>query len=315
MRRTTMHALLLTALPLWSTCGAAAAAATEELDDTEITLAVERQLILEDAVPSHRIDVSTDAGIVTLSGSVNSILAKLQAKNTAESVKGVIAVINNILVRPTARLDSQIYSDVISALALDPVSKLYRIDVSVTDGIVTLEGEVGSHTERQAAEEVAQEVRGVVSVHNRLTYDLVADRTDSEIREDVAYRLRSNASVDAGLITVTVEDGNVTLEGTVRSAWEKSIAEDQARIVLGVAAVENELDVKWWADIDTGDLAAGWTDDDMQQAVENALLTNPRVNRFTIATSVNNGVARLIGTVDNLRAKREAEREALTTTS
>jgi osmotically-inducible protein OsmY len=48
----------------------------------------------------------------------------------------------------------------------------------------------------------------------------------------------------------------------------------------------------------------------MQQAIENALLTNPRVNAFNVVTAVESGVATLTGTVSNLQAKRVAEEEA-----
>jgi osmotically-inducible protein OsmY len=48
----------------------------------------------------------------------------------------------------------------------------------------------------------------------------------------------------------------------------------------------------------------------MRQGIENALLTNPRVNSFNVVTAVENGVATLTGQVSNLQAKRTAEQEA-----
>lgn len=264
--------------------GAVSYAAPQELDDADITLAVETELILEEAVPSHKIDVSTENGIVTLSGSVGTYFAKLEAATTAESVKGVLGVINNIEVEPVVRLDSQIRGDIVSALVADPVTESFEIDVNVEDGVVTLTGEVDSYTEKNIAEEVAQGVKGVIDVKNLLTYDLVADRTDADIQADIKRRLRSDASIDSGLISVTVNNGKVTLGGSAGSATEKSEAEIEAWIVPGVKSVANNIDVKWWLDGGAADWAEDWTDKDIEQSAENALLTNPRVTSFKVVT-------------------------------
>jgi osmotically-inducible protein OsmY len=290
--------------------GAVASAAEGDLDDFDVTLAVQTELILEDAVPSHKIDVSTDNGIVTLSGSVDSYYAKLEAEDAAESVKGVLAVINDIDVEPLARLDSQIRGDVVSALVTDPVAESFEIDVSVDDENVRMTGEVDSYAEKTAAKEVAQGVKGVIDVENDLTYDLVADRADADVKEDVEYRLKTDASIDAGLITVKVKDGKITLDGSVGSAVEKSEAETEAWIVPGVKSVANKLDVKWWLDGGPAEWEDEWADADIEQAIDNALLTNPRVSSFNVVTTVDDGVATLTGTVDNLLAKRAAEEEA-----
>jgi len=271
---------------------------------------VQTKLILEDAIPSHKIDVSTVNGVVTLSGSVDSYYAKLEAEDAAESVKGVLAVINNIDVKPFVRLDSQIRGDVISALVADPVAESFEIDVSVQDGIVTLTGKVDSYTEKSVAEKIAEGVKGVADVKNELTYDFVTDRTDLDIKKDIEYRLKTDASIDSGLITVTVNDGKVTLGGSAGSAAEKTEASSEAWVVPGVTSIANKIDVKWWLDGGTADWSDGWADADIQQAVENALLTNPRVKSFNVATTVDDGVATLTGTVDNLQAKRAAEEEA-----
>ncbi|MFW6171255.1 MAG: BON domain-containing protein, partial [Planctomycetota bacterium] len=180
-------------------------AGQEVLKDSDITLAVETELLYEEAVPSHKIDVSTENGIVTLSGSVDSYYAKPKAEDVAESVKGVLAVINNIVVQPMERTDSEIREDVVAALLADPVTETFEIDVSVDEGIVTLTGEVDSHTERVVAEEVAEGVKGVIDVENALSYDVVSDRTDPDIRADIAYRLKSYTPVDASLVTVKVD--------------------------------------------------------------------------------------------------------------
>ena len=310
MKRWTSYLTVTGACALLLCFGVAASVAQEELDDADVSLAVETQLIIEDGVPAHNVDVSTDDGIVTLSGSVDSYYAKLEAEETAESVKGVLAVINDIDVKPLVRRDNEIRADIISTLAIDPVTESYEIDVSVEDGVVTLTGEVVSFTEKSVAEQVVQGVQGVKGVENLISYELVSDRADTDIQRDIVYRLKSDASIDAGLIDVKVDDGKVTLEGSAGSAAEKREAETEAWIVPGVDSVDNQIEVKWWLDGGAADWGDGWTDADVQRAIDSALLTNPRVKSFNVATSVDDGVATLTGTVDNLQAKQAAEAEA-----
>ena len=55
---------------------------------------------------------------------------------------------------------------------------------------------------------------------------------------------------------------------------------------------------------------AVWSDKDAQIAIQRGLIANPRVQLFDVVTTVNDGVATLTGTVDNLQAKLAAEEEA-----
>ncbi len=66
-------------------------------------------------------------------------------------------------------------------------------------------------------------------------------RSDERIWEDVCEHLTHAASVDASEIEVRLERGEVTLEGTVHSRYEKRAAEDIAAAVGGVVDVYNRL--------------------------------------------------------------------------
>jgi osmotically-inducible protein OsmY len=290
--------------------GAMTGAAAEQVEDRNITLAVETELFQEEGVPSHKIDAETQDGIVILTGSVDQYLAKVEAERVAQSVKGVRGVINRIRVTPPVRLESQIRGDVLTALAVDPVTEPYEIDVSVNQAVVTLSGEVDSPTEKEAAEEVAQRVKGVAGVRNALTFDFTDDRTDADIKADIKRRFRTDASIASGGIDVEVNDGKVTLAGSVLSAVEKDEALAEAWRVPGVESVANQLEVQWWLDEDASDWDGAWDDESMRRAVERELGTNPRVKAFNVITMVEEGVATLTGQVDNLLAKWAAESEA-----
>jgi len=68
-------------------------------------------------------------------------------------------------------------------------------------------------------------------------------RSDQRILEDVCDTLTDDWNLDASGIQVTVENGEVTLDGTVGSRFDKRRAEDCAEDVSGVGHVQNNLRV------------------------------------------------------------------------
>lgn len=66
------------------------------------------------------------------------------------------------------RSDAIIYEDVCEALAYDGFLDATEIAVKVEDSEVTLEGRVVDRVHKRIAEQLAERVRGVVDVHNRL---------------------------------------------------------------------------------------------------------------------------------------------------
>lgn len=67
--------------------------------------------------------------------------------------------------------------------------------------------------------------------------------TDARIRETVNEWLTDHDGIDATNVEVAVANGEVTLEGTVGSRWEKRLAEDLALRCRGVHDVHNRLKV------------------------------------------------------------------------
>jgi hypothetical protein len=68
-------------------------------------------------------------------------------------------------------------------------------------------------------------------------------RSDDRIRDDVSEELERHGWIDASDIEVTVQDGEVTLTGSVESRSQKRMAEDAAERVTGVKDVHNQLRV------------------------------------------------------------------------
>jgi osmotically-inducible protein OsmY len=286
-----------------------------EPTDKDISMAVSDALVNDVGVSGYLIDVAADDGVVTLSGASGNLLAKQRAVRVAETVKGVRAVINEIRVKAPERPNVELKQDIEAALLSDPVTESYEIEVSVDDGEVTLSGTVHSWQEKQVAGNDAKGVTGVMAVDNLIDVEYVKHRSDNEIQLDVQRTVEWDALVDDALIDVRVSDGTVTLSGVVGSAAEKRRARWDAW-VTGVGNVKTDhLRVESWAREKRfrAGKYGGKTDEAVEQAVADALLYDPRVKSFDIDVAVTDGIVTLLGTVDNLNARRAAARDARNT--
>jgi len=162
----TCMAMVLVSGASWS------AMAENAIDDASITAKVKTALIENHATKAREIDVDTKNGVVQLNGFVDTAEAKSAAESAARNVSGVKSVDNNLQVRSGTRTmgnavaDSEITAKVKSALIGDSRTKAYQIEVKTYKGIVSLGGFVSSSAEKDAAEDVAKNVNGVVKVEN-----------------------------------------------------------------------------------------------------------------------------------------------------
>ncbi len=222
-----------------------AIAQEEELSDKEIRIALDTDLILDENVGAQKIEINVDDGIVTLTGTVNNLLAKERAERIAESMRGVRSVVNNhIKVRPTTIYsDAEIANIVRNALDFDLVVDTYQIAVTVVNGVVYLNGRVNSYFEKERAEDVTSRQPGVVDIKNNIIIDYVWTRKpDWEIKEDIESQFFWSALVDGDDVNVQVDNGNVTLTGEVDTRYEAALAVKNA-FEGGARSVENKLDV------------------------------------------------------------------------
>ena len=77
-------------------------------------------------------------------------------------------------------------------------------------------------------------------------------RSDDRIREDINERLSDHPDIDASEIEVKVNNGEVTLTGTVDERHVKRMAEDVAQGVSGVQEVHNQLRVQQTTSVSQG---------------------------------------------------------------
>lgn len=93
------------------------------------------------------------------------------------------------------------------------------VTATVQDGVVTLSGEVMDETARQTAEDAAKNVKGVKLVNNNINVQAPIPSPPVSINpDDVLKQTLDSAYSAAGYsgVTVSVSNGEVTLEGTAK---------------------------------------------------------------------------------------------------
>ncbi|MBV8219549.1 MAG: BON domain-containing protein, partial [Solirubrobacterales bacterium] len=113
--------------------------------------------------------VLVEDGVVTLRGTVGSFGQRLAAVRDARKVPGVDYVDDQIEVRfldPDTRSDAEVQGFALQALASDPDVPAELIHVKVTDGVVTLSGEVSYQFQSDAAYNDVADVFGVIGITN-----------------------------------------------------------------------------------------------------------------------------------------------------
>lgn len=215
---------------------------TVELDSTEIRSDIRDQLEWDYRVDENDVDVSVDDGIATLGGTVETYSAKEAAESDAWSVTGVLEVVNNITVDAETGADGQgnISRSVENVLEWNSEIDATDVTVATVGGIVTIDGTVDSYWKKVRAEELASGVTGVVAVENQLAVVPSNDTLDERIAEDIMNAVDRKNVVDTEDVTVRVEDGVVTLQGTVDSRTEREAVYESALYTDGVVAVNDE---------------------------------------------------------------------------
>ncbi len=155
---------------------------------------------------------------------------------------GVKAVANDIEVRLPGfaeRTDTDLAAAVLNALRWDAAIPTGKVDVTVSQGWVTLKGEIEYAFQKRDAERAVRRLSGVKGVSNLIT--VKPQVFPSDLKQQIERALVRNAETDARNITIEVEGSKVILRGTVRSYAEKQAAEDTAWSAPGVTEVENRI--------------------------------------------------------------------------
>jgi osmotically-inducible protein OsmY len=267
--------------------------------DTDIANAVRRRILNSAVINSQGLNVTCKDGVVTLSGTVNSYPEEQQAALLASEIRGVKEVKNSISTKwSDSRSDLEITNDAVAAIGRDVYLSGQPITVTVQGGIVSLSGSVGNAYEKDRAFYDVRWISNVTDVKNNLTvkwYDNsgvkseIKTPSDEAVKQGVRKSLDQDSRLVADEITIRTSFGDVTLDGSVYSHYEKGISEQDAKNVVGVAWVTNNLFVR-------ADQREDWA---IQDDVGFNLNTDAVTEGFGLGASVTNGTVTLTGKVNS----------------
>jgi osmotically-inducible protein OsmY len=199
--------------------------------------------------------------------------------------------------------DQEIQSQVLAALEWEPAVHAEHIGISVTNGVVTLQGFVTSIREKFLAERIAGRVHSVRAIANdiEVTPDGLLSRSDTAIAEAVANAMEWDSAIPDGVIKATVRKGWVTLNGTVGWQYEKAAAERAVKNLHGVQGLSNQIVVS--PAVDIGNVKAD---------IERAFKRSAEVDATNVHVSViaPDRTVVLTGKVRSLSERDAAERAA-----
>jgi osmotically-inducible protein OsmY len=207
---------------------------------TELRDRVEQQLDWTPEVPTTDIGVSAEDGVVTLTGFVNTYAEKVAAERATLKTYGVRAVANEIEVKPLfKKTDADIAQAALNALKERVDVPDEKIQLTVKDGWITLEGTVDWFYQKNAAEFAVKFLSGVKGYTNHI---LVKPQVSmGAVKDKIEDAFKRSAEIDARRINVQALDGKVTLRGNVRSWFERVEAANAAWAAPGVKEVNNEI--------------------------------------------------------------------------
>ena len=124
------------------------------------------------------------------------------------------------------------------------------------------------------------------------------NEADKQLRDTVQRQIEWQPEITSKDISVSAQDGAVTLTGFTHTYPEKFAAERAAKAVYGVQALANDIEVK---------LGAAHTDPEIARDVAHALKTDVWVPDDRVKASVHGGIVTLEGAVEHFYQRDSAE--------
>ncbi|MGY5875694.1 MAG: BON domain-containing protein [Candidatus Thorarchaeota archaeon] len=216
--------------------------------DEKIEKTIVDQLYEYDGIDISNVEIDVTNRRVTLTGNVPNYTASETALFVAWNTQGVIQVDNKLDIRypTTAKVppDPEIEKRVKQTIGWADGLVNQTIQVSVKAGIVSLEGTVDAFWKRLKAEELASHIFGVVKVSTKLAVVPGRKIVDEVIAKNIISALDRSRTVEIDAVSVKVQDGVVTITGTVPDLRAYRSILDFAGRTTGVTDVRSELKIQ-----------------------------------------------------------------------
>jgi osmotically-inducible protein OsmY len=194
--------------------------------------------------------------------------------------------------------DNEIQKDVLEQLKWEPFLNSAQIGVAVKNGIVTLSGVVDTYSKKVLAEKASKKVAGVKAIAEDIQVGIspAYKKSDSEIAEAVVSALKWHTMIPEDKIKISVEDGNVKLEGEVEWEYQRNQAKTAIENLIGVRFVTNLVAVK-----------PKVTPYELQQKINASFQRSANIDAAKISAEVLGSRVTLRGKVRSFAEKEDAE--------
>lgn len=232
------------------TSGTVAASDDTYSKDSSIARMVVYELKQIKLLEPKDVSVKVEEGVVTLSGTAPSLWVAQEAVKKTKKVKDVASVRDNLIISVPGVSDSEIAQQAVKSIRRYPFYTIFdNINVAVTNGVVTLQGQVSQPYRKTDMSRLVSQIRGVRGVSNDIEV-LPVSFFDNELRAKISraiyrdpllrpYSLRADPPIH-----IIVKNGNVTLEGVVLTEVDKAVAERNARFAATYLNLQNNLRVE-----------------------------------------------------------------------
>jgi osmotically-inducible protein OsmY len=200
------------------------------------------------------------------------------------------------------KTDMQLQRDVIEEMAWQPNISDAEIAVGAKNGVATLSGFVNTYAQKYAAVRAAEKVRGVHAVADDLKVRLpnALVRSDTDVAHAAVSALKWDVEVPDSQIKVLVDDGWVSLDGTVDWQFQRLAAERAVRHLSGVKGVIDRIIVQ------QPKVSAF----EVNQHIHDAIKRSAALDADKISVEAKDGKVVLRGTVRSWSEREDAERAA-----
>jgi len=201
------------------------------------------------------INVNSNDGIATLTGTVSEDSHKALAQETVADLPGVKSVDNQLVVKgdqPPENSDGWLGMRVKTSLFFNRNVSAVNTEVDVANGVVTLKGQADSQAQKDLTGEYAKDIDGVKGVDNQMTIAMPVTKQeqdkdnkidDASITAQIKMAFLEHHSTSAFKTGVDTSNGIVTLSGDATSGAAKDMATKVAGDINGVTNVINNMTI------------------------------------------------------------------------
>lgn len=144
------------------------------------------------------------------------------------------------------KTDAELKKDVEDELAWDPAVGAVTVGVAVQGGVVTISGYVQTYAQKCAVQKALQRLVGVKAFALDLDVSLapIHQRSDAEIAQTAQAALKQLALLPDAAVRVSVNKGQITLQGEVDWVFQRRLAEKTVSHLKGVSGVSNDITLR-----------------------------------------------------------------------